>query len=238
MAVANCTGRERRQRRDGNLRDAHPAVALDLLTVAVLAFVAVRLLTAARMAVRAPARSHIAFVLRGLRARHFLRAPVVFVAVIVVFALLYAVPPLRIGWWSLIGGSGTIVFGSTDRTAGSSLEWIIPGVFVVLLAPALVLFAQREEEIFRLGAEGWTTARRARRGVEFGLVHLIMGIPIAAALALSIGGWYFTWAYVRGYRRAGGDQQAALMESTRSHVAYNAEILALVLVSVVLTALT
>ena len=210
----------------------------DLLTVAVLAFVGVRLLTAASVAVRRPARSHIALVLRGLRLRHFLRAPLVFATVILVFSLLYLVPPLRIGWWTLIGGTGNIVTGSTDRTSGTALEWIIPGTFILLLAPALVRFAEREEEIFRLRAEGWSTMRRLRRGVEFGLVHLVMGIPIAAALALSIGGWYFTWAYLRGYQRSGGDQHAALMESTRSHVAYNMEIFALVLLAVVLTAMS
>ena len=210
----------------------------DLITVAVLALVATRLVTAARVALRGPSREHMAFVLRGLRPRHFLRAPFVFAAVLVAVVVLYTIPPLRIGWWSLLGGTGNIVTGTTDRTTGTPLEWIIPGLFIVLIAPALALFAQREEEMFRLGAEGWTTGRRIRRGVEFGLVHLVMGIPIAAALALSIGGWYFTWAYLRAYRHSGGDRFAALMESTRSHLAYNMEILSLVLLAVILTAVS
>lgn len=213
-------------------------MVIDLITAAVLALVATRLVSAARVAMRGPARRHIAFLLGGLRPRHFLRAPFVFTLVVVAVIVLYAIPPLRIGWWTLIGGTGNIITGSTDRTTGTPLEWIIPGAFIVLLAPALALFAQREEEMFRLGAENWSTGRRIRRGVEFGLVHLVMGIPIAAALALSIGGWYFTWAYLRAYRQSGGDQRAALMESTRSHLAYNMEILSLVLVAVVLTALS
>ena len=67
-------------------------------------------------------------------------------------------------------------------------------------------------------------------------MHAVIGIPIGAALALSIGGWYFTWAFLRGYR-AGGETEA-LLESTRSHLAYNAIIVTLVLVGIVGGALT
>ena len=70
----------------------------------------------------------------------------------------------------------------------------------------------------------------------FGAVHAVIGIPIGAALALSIGGWYFTWAYLRGYRASG--ETAALLESTRSHLAYNTIIVTLVLVGIVGGALT
>jgi hypothetical protein len=107
-----------------------------------------------------------------------------------------------------------------------------PVLFVALLIPLLPLFAEREEEAFRMGAEGWSRPRRVRRSVEFGLVHLIMGIPIGVALALSLGGGYFTWAYLRGYR-AGG-RRAAVIESTCSHLAYNLEIMTLVFVVLVL----
>ena len=62
-------------------------------------------------------------------------------------------------------------------------------------------------------------------------MHTIIGIPIGAALALSIGGWYFTWAYLRGYRR--GARPPALLESTWSHLAYNGIIVTLVLVGIV-----
>ena len=51
----------------------------------------------------------------------------------------------------------------------------------------------------RLGASH-AAPRASVRAVKFGLVHAVIGIPIGAALALSIGGWYFTWAYLRGYR--------------------------------------
>ena len=48
------------------------------------------------------------------------------------------------------------------------------------------------------------------------------------ALALSVGGFYFTWAYLRVWRRT-GSEEAALAESTRSHLGYNLVIAAIVI---------
>jgi hypothetical protein len=64
------------------------------------------------------------------------------------------------------------------------------------------------------------------------LAHAIIGIPIGAALGLSVGGMYFTDRYLREFRRS-GDVDAAITESTRSHLAYN-----LVVVAIVVLALT
>ena len=165
-------------------------------------------------------------ILRGLRLRHFAPVPLVAGLVIVAAVLLVQVPLLDFGWWTALGGEGNPVFGSTERTAGTALEIVIPLVFITLLVPALPLFAEREEQMFREGAEDWSTTKRLLKGVQFGLVHAIIGIPIGVALALSIGGWWFTIAYLRGFR-AGG-REAALVESTRAHTAYNATLVALV----------
>ena len=170
-------------------------------------------------------------ILHGLRVRHFLAVPLVAALVVSAALVLIQIPPLDFGWWTALGGEGNPVFGSTERTAGTALEILIPLFFVVLLAPALPLFAEREEQIFRAGAEDWSTAKRILKGVQFGLVHAIIGIPIGVALALSIGGWWFTIAYLRGFR-AGGPE-AALLESTRAHTAYNATIVAIVFVVLV-----
>jgi hypothetical protein len=152
-------------------------------------------------------------------------------AVILAAALLLQIPPLRFGWWSALGGIGNPVTGTTDQTAGTTLEWLVPVVFLVLLLPALPLFAFREEEIFRLGAEQWDGRRRALKAVQFGLVHALIGIPIGVALALSLGGAYFQWAYLRGVR-TGGDRRAGLFESAQAHTAYNGVIVIVVLVAI------
>jgi hypothetical protein len=103
----------------------------------------------------------------------------------------------------------------------------VPLVFLTLLIPALPLFAEAEERMFRLGAQQRSRWGRLRRSVEFGLAHAIIGIPIGAALGLSVGGMYFTLRYLRVYRKT-GDEDAAMLESTRAHTAYNATVLVLV----------
>ena len=163
-------------------------------------------------------------------------ALVALAAVLAAASVALEVPGLDVGWWTAIGGEGNPVFGSTERTRGTPLEVVIPIVFILLLLPALPLFARREEELFRLGAEAWSWPRRAWKAVQFGLVHALIGIPIGVALALSIGGAYFQVAYLRGYRRSNLSRREALMESTRAHTAYNGAIVVLVLAFLALDA--
>jgi hypothetical protein len=205
-------------------------VFVDILTAVVLLFVGFRLFSGARLVLRSDVRAHIVTIVRGVRARHVLLAPPVLALVILAASLLIQVPGLDWGWWTAIGGGGNPVVGVTSTTAGSPLEWIIPAIFLALLTPALPLFAEREERMFRQGAETWSTRRRIWRGVQFGLVHAIIGIPIGVAMALSIGGWYFTAMYLSAWRRT-HDQEAAVLESTRAHLTYNAEVLLIVAVA-------
>jgi hypothetical protein len=201
--------------------------ALDVATVVVLAFVGVRIAGGTRIALTGKGRGHVAVIVRGLRPRHFLLAVPAFVLTASAVIVLVQLPLLNWGWWSALGGFGNPVTGGTERTTGTPLEWLVPLVFVALLIPALPLFAEAEERMFRLGAEGRSRWGRLRRSVEFGLAHAIIGIPIGAALGLTVGGLYFTWSYMRVFRRT-GDQNAAMLESTRAHTAYNATVIALV----------
>jgi len=203
----------------------------DLVTAVVLVLVAVRVGgVTRRLFTTRHLRQRTMTIVRGIRPKHVLPVPLVLTAVIVVASLLLELPVLDWGWWSALGGVGNPVTGSTERTTGTALEWVIPLAFVILLLPALPLFAEAEERRFRQGAEHWSTATRARKGIEFGLVHAVIGIPIGVALALSIGGWYFTWWYLH---RGGG-----VLESTRAHVAYNGFILVLLLLALATGGLT
>ena len=141
-----------------------------------------------------------------------------------------SLPVLRWGWWSALGGQGNPVFGSSAATAGSALDWIVPLVFLALLVPALPLFAHAEERIFRRGAEHWSWRQRAAKVGQFGIVHALIGIPIGAALALSVGGAYFMAVYLRAIR-GGAGQTLATIESARAHAVYNAVIVVLVVVA-------
>lgn len=216
------------------------ASSLDVLTtvlsLAVLGFMATRLVTGVRVARSVSGRAVVREVRRRIAWRHVWPVPIVLTAVLVAAGTLMLVPGLDWGWWSAIGGEGNPVFGSTDQTSGTVWEWIIPLVFMAMLLPALPLFANAEERMFRRGAEGWSTGRRVLKTVQFGLVHALIGIPIGAAFALSIGGAYFLRVYLRAYARSGSTSDAT-MESTTAHTAYNGVIIGVVLIALSLTAL-
>ena len=207
-----------------------------LVTLAVLAFVGVRLVGGLRTARSASGRRAVVEIVRGVRLRHVWPVPFVLAAVIMVATALMRVPGLDWGWWTWLGGDGNPVFGTSQATAGTVLEWLVPLVFVCLLLPALPLFAQAEERMFRSGAEHQSNPRRAAKALQFGLVHALIGIPIGAALALALGGAYFTVVYLRAWRST-GSARAALLESTRAHTCYNAVIIALVGIGLALDAI-
>jgi hypothetical protein len=202
---------------------------LDLVTVAVLAWFGSRLFLSFRRSLRSDARDRALLIARGLRLRHFLPVPLVVALVLAAALALTSVPPLAFGWWTAIGGQGNPAFGVTDRTAGTPFELVVPALFIVFLIPALPLLVEREEVLFRLGAEEWSTAKRIGKTVLFGAVHAVVGIPIGFALALSIGGAHFLLGYLRAWRRT-GSRREALLESSRLHLAYNASIVVLVVV--------
>jgi len=206
------------------------------VTFLVLGFVGFRLIEGLRSARTGSGRTLIVRVVRNIGWRHLWPVPLLLSLVIAVATALLTVPGLSWGWWSALGGDGNPVFASSESTLGTVWEWLIPLLFMALLFPALPLFAFAEERVFRAGAELWTTNRRALKTLQFGLVHALIGIPIGAALALSIGGGYFMWVYLRRFRAA-GSASAALIESTTAHAVYNGLIVIMLFTSYALDAI-
>ena len=207
----------------------------NVLTVGVLGFVGVRLATGTRRSLTGEGRRLVQKIVNGIRWRHIWPIPLVLIGVLAVAAVLWQVPGLDWGWWTALGGEGNPVFGSNDSTSGTVWEWLIPAAFLLLLIPALPLFAYAEEQMFRRGAEAWSPRRRVQKVVQFGLVHALIGIPIGTALALSVGGAYFMAVYLRSFRRSQSTAQATL-ESARAHTAYNGLIVATVVIAVIVVA--
>jgi len=207
----------------------------NVATIAVLAFMGYRLVGGVRVARSGNGRVLARTIVRGIRWRHLWPVPFVLSVVIAVATGLMMVPGLSWGWWTALGGDGNPVFGTSSTTAGTVWEWLIPLVFMSLLIPALPLFAHAEERIFRAGAEHWSGRRRALKVVQFGMVHALIGIPIGAALALTLGGAYFMVVYLRQYRQWHSTELATL-ESARAHTAYNGVIIAVVLITVMIGA--
>lgn len=95
-------------------------------------------------------------------------------------------PIFRWGWWSAIGGAGNVYFGQSTL---AGWQWRVAGfvlpVMLVLLLPQLALI---EEKILRAGTERMSAFERFCVQLGFGLIHTIAGVPLAAALALTVAG--------------------------------------------------
>ena len=209
----------------------------DVITFAVLGLIGYRLVGGLRRSLSVEGRRLISSVVGGIGWRHVWPVPLVLSAIIAVGLGLLMVPGLDWGWWTELGGDGNPVFGSSNSTLGTVWEWIVPVLFITLLIPALPLFAFAEERLFRSGAECWSFLRKVLKVVQFGLVHALIGIPLGAALALSVGGAYFMRVYLSAYYRTRSRMEATL-ESTRAHTVYNAMIVGVVLSIIAVDAFT
>jgi membrane protease YdiL (CAAX protease family) len=109
------------------------------------------------------------------------------------------------------GPEPTVAADDGDVTAGTGRPGPLGtqpstvGVTAAFLLFLLVLFpwlAYTEERVFREGLETASTARQAWAALKFGLVHLLMLIPVAAALAIAVAGFVYGRVYRRAYRRS------------------------------------
>lgn len=130
----------------------------------------------------------------------------------VAITLLTYVPPLRFGLGTFIDFSGNAVFVPLEETAtrpgapaaGTGPDWFLIGVataFLGFLALLLPWLAFVEEEVFRAGLEKAGVGRQIVTALVFGLAHMIMFVPLAAALTVGAAGYVYGLAYRRAYWR-------------------------------------
>ena len=138
-------------------------------------------------------------ILRAIRPWMFLACVFHIAVLVAVTVLLLQVPILRYGWWKLLGGEGNALLG---QTGFNGLGWqvaslAIPvGIFV--LVPDL---AYGEELAFRHGTDWMSRTERLLRQFRFGISHCLMGVPLAAGIALTLSGYYYQTIYLRALRR-------------------------------------
>lgn len=190
---------------------------------------------------------------RRIRLRHVAGSVVLLAAVLgVTIGLMVLVPVTGYGLGSLIGLTGNAVFAPVEEAAarGATVDGpsaalisrlVTAGTAAFLLA-LLVLFpwlAYVEERIFREGLERAGTLRRGWTALRFGLVHLVMLVPVAAALGIAVAGLWYGRVYVRAFDRAGTldpDQvpharTEAVLASTVWHTTFNSLIVVLFLLA-------
>jgi len=128
-------------------------------------------------------------------------------------------------WVSMLGSdgadapSGNII--AAPFKSGSVL--IITG-FWLLLTLALPYLAKGEEQSFRSLVFG--TKNRIITSIKFGLVHMIVGVPLFIALILAVAGYIFSIFYVKAFNKAAKvdpytADEVAILASTSVHAKYN-----------------
>ncbi len=150
---------------------------------------------------------------RRIRPRHVLGAVGLLVLVGgLATVLLVWVPGMSYGLGSLVGLTGNAVFAPLEEAAAHSAaaatpqrDWLLAGLSVLFLgglAAMLPWLAFVEEEMFRAGLEDASLPRQAWRAFVFGLAHLVMLVPVGAALAVGTAGFVYGRIYRRAYRRS------------------------------------
>jgi hypothetical protein len=134
-------------------------------------------------------------------------------ALIGLYTLSFAAPKmaqgvLQFSWMQLLATKGENAQGSNQMLSGAMIPYFGP-IFLLLLFVNLPRLAAAEEEEFRLGTKNWKHA--VPRSISFGLMHMIVGLPLSVALALSIPGMWFTSQYFKG----------GVARSTAAHAVYN-----------------
>ena len=173
---------------------------------------------------------------RRFRVKMFFECLVLFVLTIVIAVLLWQVPGLHYGWLNLFSSNGgNMLIQPVQEGSKSTNELVRLSVplFFIALAVGLPFLAKSEEEGFRKGVIEWGDI--TKKSIKFGLIHCLVGVPLAAGIALILSGLFYGLKYKRafdvnvkvmGYRQA---EEEAVMVSTTYHTMYNTIVVAILL---------
>ena len=125
-------------------------------------------------------------------------------------------PPLwlKFSWISFISDGQSQNLVTSPMTSGYVPLVII---FWVLMVFSLPYLAKMEEIMFREGVID--LGDRIKKSIIFGMIHMVMGIPLFVAMLLCITGFIFSIRYCKVYGVLGGEE--ALLASTSLHMKYN-----------------
>lgn len=189
---------------------------------------------------------------RRIRPRHVLGSlGLIIVVVGVAIMIATALPVTRFGLGSLVGVQGNAVFAPIEDVllespspARGGTDWLDVALvtgFCLLLLALFPWLAYVEERTFRRGLEHASFGRQLSVALRFGLAHLVMLIPLAAALAIGVAGFAYGLAYRHAYRNAVAQpgphrtqppQAQAILASTIWHTTFNSLLVATLLLTV------
>lgn len=117
-----------------------------------------------------------------------------------IFFLMVFVPYMDIGWMNLFSADGgnIILTPIADMAkTGVGLVRYAPIALLAVLCFIAPFIAKTEEVFFRYGHTEWGAI--VRQSIKFGMIHLVIGIPIAAGVALSFLGLFLGYKYRKIY---------------------------------------
>lgn len=126
--------------------------------------------------------------------------------------LLTTVPGMDLGLGRLLGTTGNAVFAPLEQglaLAGpapvTGPDWLLligGTLFLAALTLLLPWLAFVEEELFRAGLETASWPKVVLASLGFGLLHLVMLVPLAAAVAIGVAGFGYALVYRRAHAGA------------------------------------
>jgi len=127
-------------------------------------------------------------------------------------------------WISMLGSGADAPSGNIMAAPFKSGSVLVITGFWFLLSLALPYLAKGEEEAFRSLVFG--TKKRIITSIKFGLVHMIVGVPLFIALILAVVGYIFSIFYVKAFNKAAkvdpySADKVAILASTSVHAKYN-----------------
>ncbi len=129
----------------------------------------------------------------------FLHCLIIALVTLLLSLALTSVPFLSKGWTHFFFDSGGNILFSImdlqDPIISIVLVSLVLIAFFIVFLPHLALL---EETAFRKNR--FSLFHRIRASIVFGMVHLIMGIPIGAGLALCFTGFAYSHIYISSYR--------------------------------------
>lgn len=152
----------------------------------------------------------------------------------------------HISWLNLFGmnGGNVLTGGGTSSTNSNAshatntnthislIGLLITIMIPVILLPIIPLFAYAEEFKFRTGAEERSFWGNTLKCLQFGLMHMIVGVPLAIGLGLTFGGIAFTLTYLHRYKQV-QDKVLATDRSAALHTTYNYILLSVVIMGAI-----
>lgn len=162
-----------------------------------------------------------------IRPTHLVGAIGLLLLVVTAASLLIAtVPGMDLGLGGLVGTTSNAVFSPLEeavaRTAPAgpgTIDWpllLLSTGFLVPLVLLLPWLAFVEEEVFRAGLEDETVLGEVRSALVFGLAHLVMLVPLGAALAVGACGYVYGRIYRHAHARSdGSDVPPVVLRSFR-----------------------